>query len=402
MMRGGGDERDELVGTGFAMGDGFRRRSLSRRRLQPTPRGAIESVVTPLTRCAAVLVVFTAAGLARAASPTAANSASSVGGRSILFVAKTAVAYEVREIGADGRGEHVVRELPSSFFCCAYWSSTRAAIAFKDDAQNLFVMRIRDGHATLVARKTGSFAWSPDGRQIAYIAGGAGLQIFTVRANGTQRRKIAGARTRTVSGTRPDSAFGVSPDRRAVVYIDYSNLAWSPDKRNLAYLRSQAYDTHNPPVAARLHLISADGRRSRKLARLRPFVPQTLAWSPNSAKIAVGGYRDLGVLTVSTRGNTKKYFTDCCVGVYDLAWSRDGKKLALFSDGSVGPDGAIVNADGSHLRLLHINGHDPAWSPDSTRIAFSDGSGTLHIINANGTGLRRLTKASSEAGPAWK
>jgi hypothetical protein len=66
------------------------------------------------------------------------------------------------------------------------------------------------------------------------------------------------------------------------------------------------------------------------------------------------------------------------------------------------PAVAIVNADGSHLRILHINGHDPAYSPDSTRIAFADGSGHLRVVTANGTGLRRLTDASGAIGPTWK
>jgi Tol biopolymer transport system component len=79
------------------------------------------------------------------------------------------------------------------------------------------------------------------------------------------------------------------------------------------------------------------------------------------------------------------------------------KKLVLFGDGSAGPAGAIVNADGTHLRLLHFDGgDDSAWSADSKRIAFTDGSFNLRVINANGTGLRRLTRASRVIGLTWK
>jgi Tol biopolymer transport system component len=355
--------------------------------------------------CLAALLLFTAGGLVRAAPPIAASSASSAGG-SVLFVVETAAAHEVREIGADGGGERVIRALPSSFGY-AGWSPTRTAIAFTNGRDELFVMRISDGRTTLVAPSIApllgsSVAWSPDGQQLAYIAGSKGLQIFIVNADGTGRRRIAGGHTWTISGSRGGSAFGSSPDSRGVIYIDYHALAWSPDKRNLVYLRRVRYDSRHPAASARLYLLSADGRRGRKLARLRPFVPRTLAWAPDSAKVAVGGYRDSGVMTVSTRGKTKKYVTQCCVGVYDLAWSRDGKKIILFSDGSAGPDGAIVNPDGSQLRILHINGHEPAWSPDSQRIAFTDGSDVLHIINANGTGLRTLTDAPGVIGPTWK
>jgi Tol biopolymer transport system component len=362
---------------------------------------ASKPMIAPM-RCAAVLAVLAVAGLARAAPPTAAGSASLAAGDSILFVAKTVDAFEIREIGADGGGEHVVRGLPPSLECCEEWSPTGSAIAFDDAQGNVVVVRINDGRTTAIAQNVASFAWSPDGRQVAYIARVKGLQIFIVNADGTGRRKIAGAHSRTMLGIRRDSAFGSSPDRRAVVYVNYGHLAWSPDKRNLAYLRSVSYSSHEPPVSARVFLSRVNGKRRRQLARLRPFVPQVLAWSPNSANIAVGGYRDSGVMTVSTRRNTKKYVTDCCVGVYDLAWSPDGKRIVFFSDSSAGPDGAIVNADGSHLRILHVTGGDAAWSQDSKRIAFEHGPGSLEIVNANGTGLRTLTKASRVAAPIWK
>jgi Tol biopolymer transport system component len=356
-----------------------------------------------LIRYAAVLGVFTAAGLASAA-PTAIPSASSAGGDSILFLAKSTGAHEIREIGADGRGEHVVRTLPSSFWCCSDWSPTKAAIAFLDEHGNLFVMRIGDGVSTLVARRAGFPAWSPDGRQVAYIAGRPGLEIFIVNADGTARRKITGPHPRTTSGIHRISPLGSSPDRRTVVYINYSDLAWSPDKRNLVYLRSQAYDTRHPPIAARLYLISAAGGRSRTLPRLSGFVPGVLAWSPNSARIAVGGYRDVGVTLVSASGKAKEHLssTDCCTGIHGLAWSPDGNEIVFFGDGSVGPDGGIVNVDGSHLRVLHIAGYGrPAWSPDGKMIAFEGTPGTLNVINADGTGLQLLAKASPGASPIW-
>ena len=360
-------------------------------------------LVAASMRCAAVLAVLTAGSLVRAAPPTAAGgSASLVAGDSILFVAKTADAFEIHEIGADGSGEHVIRGLPPSLECCQKWSPNGSAIALRDGQDNVVVVRINDGRTTTIARNVASFAWSPDGRQVAYMPWGKSLQIFIVNADGTGRRKIAGPQSRTMMGIRRDSALGSSPDRRALVHVLYGDLAWSPDRRNLAYLRSVSYSSHEPPVSARVFLISVNGNRSRPLARLRPFVPQGLAWSPNSANIAVGGYRDSGVMTVSTRRNTKKYVTDCCVGVYDLAWSPDGKRIVFFSDSSAGPAGAIVNADGSHLRILHITGSDAAWSPDSKRIAFEHGARSLQIVNANGTGLRTLAKASLVAAPIWK
>src|SRR6266511_2599393 len=198
-------------------------------------------------RCAAVLAVLSVAGLASAGPPTAVGSASLVPGGSILFVAKTADAFEIHEIGADGGGAHVVRGLPPSLECCQMMLSPNgSAIAFYDAQGNVIALRIKDGRTTPIAKNVASFAWSPDGRQLAYIPRVKGLQIFIVNADGTGRRKIAGTQSRTMMGIRRDSAFGSSPDRRAAVYVNYGNLAWSPDKRNLAYLRSVSYSSHQP------------------------------------------------------------------------------------------------------------------------------------------------------------
>ena len=62
----------------------------------------------------------------------------------------------------------------------------------------------------MLARKAGSFAWSPDGRRIAFV-GPSTLDIYVVSADGSRQRRL----------TR-DGAPNVSP-------------AWSPDGRRIAF-----------------------------------------------------------------------------------------------------------------------------------------------------------------------
>ena len=64
-------------------------------------------------------------------------------------------------------------------------------------------------------------------------------------------------------------------------------------------------------------------------------------------------------------------------------------------------------AGGPAVRLTSgVSDTEPTWSPDRKQIAFRRGKlGTgaeIYVINANGTGLRRLTRNSIPDGlPAW-
>jgi Tol biopolymer transport system component len=60
----------------------------------------------------------------------------------------------------------------------------------------------------------------------------------------------------------------------------------------------------------------------------------------------------------------------------------------------------MVNADGSGLRRLPQLGtaSDPAWSPDGRRIVF-DGSDKVYTINAEGSHLRLLVSGPPASGP---
>lgn len=68
---------------------------------------------------------------------------------------------------------------------------------------------------------------------------------------------------------------------------------------------------------------------------------------------------------------------------------------------------AVMNPDGTGITDLHVNGFDPSISPNGTKIAFcslrDDQYSQIYVMNANGTGQQRLTKAATgdACGPAW-
>ncbi len=82
------------------------------------------------------------------------------------------------------------------------------------------------------------------------------------------------------------------------------------------------------------------------------------------------------------------------------AWSPDGTRLTFSTDRTTGVSVAIMDADGSHQRVLAA-GEAPDWSPDGSSIAFSR-AGQLWVMRVDGTGLRQVTRSSTvKAGPSW-
>ncbi len=89
-------------------------------------------------------------------------------------------------------------------------------------------------------------------------------------------------------------------------------------------------------------------------------------------------------------------------------WSPRGDRLAISYYPVAGEGTAAlytVNADGSDPRqLVPDSVYQPRWSPDGSQLAFEVGAfpGRIHVINADGTGLRELTTVEgNQRAPEW-
>ncbi len=288
---------------------------------------------------------------------------------------------------------------------------------------------------------TRRLALSPDGRTIAVVRFGgrrpSGFHIYTLGDDG-------GNQTWLVPGTHP--AWSPTGDRMAFYHAGlcvldtrsgaYSRLVastiagpymidrpvWSPDGTRIAFAVLTGIEQGR--LLGNIYLINPDGSGCQRLTSLHSSYAPT--WSPDGGRIAFSGGMGLddGLYTVNSDGAGLKRLTDRRPTRGNIAWSPDGKRIALagldeqlrppFSvdtPGEAKPASKglhVINADGSGLQRLtgseNLLVSDVTWSPDGGRIAFSGHlwrTVDIYVINADGTGLTKLTDDGQSHAPVW-
>jgi hypothetical protein len=145
--------------------------------------------------------------------------------------------------------------------------------------------------------------WSPNGRWIAYLNVEDNRRengLTLVRPNGKRRHRVVAGAGGAVDGSGEELTYAWSPDGRWLAYEDDSNLdsilpsgkrrrisahaegpvVWSPDGKSLAFVSSAG-------GSSGIDVARADGRGLRRL-RLGVGVSH-VTWSPDSSRIAFGG-----------------------------------------------------------------------------------------------------------------
>ncbi len=217
-------------------------------------------------------------------------------------------------------------------------------------------------------------AFSPDGRQIAFVWNGRGQDNFDIYL------KIVGSQEVARLTNNPA--------------IDYSP-AWSPDGRYIAFCRG------TDQKAGAIWLVSPLGGAERKVVDLHATaVPdnRSLSWSPDSKWLI---YSDSAtpdgsevLFLIGLQSGEKRQLTSPSPNSADLypAFSPDGRTIAFTRDTGRGISSINLlpfQPDGSGKAqpvALHWAGFQdtycarPAWTPDSKQIVFaSNRSGEHHL-----------------------
>ncbi|MFL5885732.1 MAG: hypothetical protein ACJ77M_11735, partial [Thermoleophilaceae bacterium] len=288
-----------------------------------------------------------------------------------------------------------------------------ARIAF-DTNVGIYTIGADGSDRRLIFRGGDTPAWSPNGARIAFSRT-LNLrfdqsQIWTMRPDGSDRRAVT---------------------RRPPRHVQELAPAWSPDGRRLALIRDGGTDFR--PVSS-LVTVGRDGRNERTLLTVagdRAGGIARPAWSPDGTRLlytrvvpGVGVQFFLSLWIVNADGSGRRMLAD---RMGYGSWSPHGSRIVAVStrdhngrscgEGICNPNGEIyvMNADGTGQRRLTRNKADdesPVWSPDGGHIAFassrnftqiSEMDEEIYSMRPDGSCLTWLTNGSvASRAPSWE
>lgn len=212
-------------------------------------------------------------------------------------------------------------------------------------------------------------------------AGGLSKEVFTMDWDGANMDQISNLRS-----------ISISP-------------AWSPDGKKIAYtsyVKRVGAKFRNADML--IHDV-ASGKRS--IISYRQGINSGAAFASDNRHIYLtisqGSNPDIYKMTFD--GTLVGKITNGPAGAMNVepAISNDGK-LAFSSDRAGRPMIYTANAEGNDVKRITFAGvfnSSPAWSPDGKKIAFAgqnDGNFDIFVMNADGTGMIRLTSAKKANG----
>lgn len=228
-------------------------------------------------------------------------------------------------------------------------SPTGRQVAFRDTSFQEYIANTDGSGVTQLAVDTSvqvnsgndMFRWSPDGQSLIYLIPGGPLNFYDVKH---------GVMTYLLPDLHP----------REVV--------WLPDGHRIAVIAND-----------HIYTLNRDGSNLEQFDS--PLGPSHLVSSPTAHTLAalgaVGGAYGIYLLDPDSRSVSQLTPLDTTLQL--LRWSPDGSKLLYITPFNLGAgtpgQSYLINADGSGKRLLSDIGRNPAWSPDSRWLFWTDVDG---------------------------
>ncbi|MDP2949214.1 MAG: hypothetical protein Q8P22_06725 [Chloroflexota bacterium] len=228
-------------------------------------------------------------------------------------------------------------------------------------------------------------SWSPDGRQLAFIAWPRPPRATAVpQAGETPTPGTAEPATPAAEDMRARRLVAVNVDGgdertladTVLFYSSTSTFRWSPDGSRIVYMT--VVDVNEQPLRSLLQVVDvATGGQIAFTEQRLGYLP---AWSPDGTQIAFGAYvgepdesgqQESEIFVMDSDGSNLRQLASRPGPDLSPAWSPDGKRIAWW--------GAEPGGKGNLLFLVDIEtgemtslgkGADPVWSPDSRHSAF--------------------------------